>query len=87
MKISIFGLAFLCSLIIYSKYFSTLSLFDKLIPPIIPGKFTLAFSLAPEFYRLVYNKNPRKFFATHPNTNTADIIDETVWGEVQGKIN
>ena len=26
---------------------------------IIPGKFTLAFSLAPEFYRRVYNKNPR----------------------------
>ena len=60
---------------------------NKNIWSIIPGKFTLAFSLAPEFYRLVYNKNPRKFFATHPNTNTADIIDETVWGEVQGKIN
>ena len=60
---------------------------NKNIWSVIPGKFTLAFSLAPEFYRLVYNKNPRKFFATHPNTNTADIIDETVWGEVQGKIN
>ena len=60
---------------------------NKNIWSIIPGKFTLAFSLAPEFYRLVYNKNPRKFFATHPNTNTADIIDETVGGEVQGKIN
>ena len=59
---------------------------NKNIWSIIPGKFTLAFSLAPEFYRLVYNKNPRKFFETHPNTNTNDIIDETVWGEVQGKI-
>ena len=59
---------------------------NKNIWSIIPGKFTLAFSLAPEFYRLVYNKNPRKFFETHPNTNTTDIIDETVWGEVQGKI-
>ena len=59
---------------------------NKNIWSIIPGKFTLAFSLAPEFYRLVYNKNPRKFFETHPNTSTTDIIDETVWGEVQGKI-
>ena len=31
---------------------------------IIPGKFTLAFSLAPEFYRIGYKKNPRKFFKT-----------------------
>ena len=27
---------------------------------VIPGKFSLAFSLAPEFYRIVYKKNPRK---------------------------
>ena len=25
---------------------------------IIPGKFTLAFSMAPEFYRRVYKRNP-----------------------------
>ena len=59
---------------------------NKNIWSIIPGKFTLAFSLAPEFYRLVYNKNPRKFFETHSNTSTADMIDNTVWGEVQGKV-
>ena len=53
---------------------------------IIPGKFTLAFSLAPEFYRLVYNKNPRKFFNTTSDTGDfSHLIEETVWGEIQKK--
>ena len=52
---------------------------------IIPGKFTLAFSIAPEFYRLVYKKNPRKFFDTSGNENDTNFIDETVWGEIQNK--
>jgi len=53
---------------------------------VIPGKFTLAFSLAPEFYRLVYNKNPRKFFNTTVDTGDfSHLIDETVWGEIQKK--
>ena len=52
----------------------------------LPGKFTLAFSLAPEFYRLVYNKNPRKFFnATADTGDFAHLIEETVWGEIQKK--
>ena len=51
---------------------------------IIPGKFTLAFSLAPEFYRLVYKKNPRKFFnTTVDNGNFSHLIEETVWEEIQ----
>ena len=51
---------------------------------IIPGKFTLAFSMAPEFYRLVYNKNPRKFFnTTHDTGDFSHLIEETVWGEIQ----
>lgn len=55
---------------------------------VIPGKFTLAFSIAPEFYRLIYKKNPRKFFDTKSdNGELADIVDETVWSEVQNKIN
>ena len=28
---------------------------------VIPGKFTLAFSLAPEFYRIIYKKIQKKF--------------------------
>ena len=53
---------------------------------VIPGKFTLAFSLAPEFYRVVYKKNPRKFFNTTSDTGDfSHLIEETVWGEIQKK--
>ena len=53
---------------------------------VIPGKFTLAFSLAPEFYRVVYKKNPRKFFSTTSDTGTfSHLIEETIWGEIQKK--
>ncbi len=54
---------------------------------VIPGKFTLAFSMAPEFYRIVYKKNPRKFFNT--TTDKGDfshLIEETVWEEIQKKV-
>lgn len=51
---------------------------------VIPGKFTLAFSVAPEFYRLIYKKNPKKFFNSHSEKNELpDIVDETVWNEVR----
>jgi len=47
---------------------------------VIPGKFTLAFSLAPEFYRRVYLKNPRKFFQTYTdNKKYSDKVANTVW--------
>ena len=53
---------------------------------IIPGKFTLAFSMAPEFYRIVYKKNPRKFFNASSDTGEfSHLIDETVWGEMEKK--
>ena len=53
---------------------------------VIPGKFTLAFSMAPEFYRIVYKKNPRKFFNTSTDTgNFSHLIEETVWEEIQKK--
>tara|TARA_B100001564_G_C20624531_1_gene664035 strand:- start:190 stop:1434 length:1245 start_codon:yes stop_codon:yes gene_type:complete len=46
----------------------------------IPGKFTLAFSMAPEFYRIVYQKNPRKFFQTFEDKGeTPNLVAETVW--------
>ena len=59
---------------------------NKNIWSIIPGKFTLAFSIAPEFYRIIYNKNPRKFFDTNHEENLESLVDETVWGEVQNKL-
>ena len=54
---------------------------------VIPGKFTLAFSMAPEFYRIVYNKNPRKFFDTTSNTEKfSHLIADTVWEEIKKKV-
>ena len=53
---------------------------------VIPGKFTLTFSMAPEFYRIVYKKNPRKFFNTTSDTGDfSQLIEETVWEEIQKK--
>ena len=53
---------------------------------VIPGKFTLAFSMAPEFYRIVYKKNPRKFFNTSfNNKDFSHLIENTVWEEIQRK--
>ena len=53
---------------------------------VIPGKFTLAFSMAPEFYRIIYKKNPKKFFKAYSdNGDYSDIIDETVFGKFQQK--
>jgi len=47
---------------------------------ILPGKFTLGFSLAPEFYRRVYNKNPKKHFKTFTDTGSySKIVADTVW--------
>ena len=53
---------------------------------VIPGKFTLAFSMAPEFYRIVYKKNPRKFFnASSNNKDFTHLIEDTIWEEIQRK--
>lgn len=53
---------------------------DKNIWAVIPGKFTLGFSLAPEFFRRIYNKNPRKTFQTTiAKPENDNLIAETVW--------
>jgi choline dehydrogenase-like flavoprotein len=49
----------------------------------IPGKFTLAFSMAPEFYRRVYKQNPKKSFETvTADKDTGDIVSNTVWMDI-----
>jgi hypothetical protein len=49
----------------------------------IPGKFILGFSLAPEFYRRVYRRNPRKAFQTITDIDQAtDLVAETRWQEM-----
>lgn len=50
---------------------------------IIPGKFTLGFSIAPEFYRRVYKKNPKKYLKTTSNfENNSELISNTVWYDI-----
>ena len=47
---------------------------------IIPGKFTLAFSIAPEFYRRVYKKNPSKSNQNISlNQSKSEFMSNTVW--------
>jgi hypothetical protein len=49
----------------------------------IPGKFTLGFSLAPEFYRRIYHRNPRKVFSPSGDTRrAAGLIAEARWRTV-----
>lgn len=53
---------------------------NKNVWSIVPGKFTLAFSLAPEFYRQVYLKNPDKIFKNFIDTGEyANLVSNTVW--------
>ena len=53
---------------------------------IIPGKFTLAFSLAPEFYRIIYKKNPKKAFKTYNDDGQfSHLIADTIWEELKNK--
>jgi len=50
---------------------------------VVPGKFTLGFSLAVEFYRRIYKRNPRKFFPTVADTGEhARYVSETRWHEL-----
>jgi len=50
---------------------------------VIPGKFTLAFSLAPEFYRKVYKKNPKKFLSTSSDDKKySNLVADTIWEEL-----
>lgn len=50
---------------------------------IVPGKFTLAFSLAPEFYRKIYKQNPKKYFETvTSDKKTGEIVSNTVWMDI-----
>ena len=50
---------------------------------IVLGKFSLAFSMAPEFYRQVYHKNPPKTIEPFKvNTKKNDLISETSWNEI-----
>jgi hypothetical protein len=49
---------------------------------IVLGKFSLAFSAAPEFYRRVYHKNPPKNIKIPVKNVSRDLISETSWKEI-----
>ncbi|MCX6250393.1 MAG: FAD-dependent oxidoreductase [Bacteroidetes bacterium] len=56
---------------------------EKGVWVIIPGKFTLGFSIGPEFYRKVYGKNPKNHFNTATDNGQYDeLISNTVWFDV-----
>ena len=50
---------------------------------VVLGKFTLAFSMAPEFYRRVYNENPSKFFETLKYSEICEDLSKTAWQELK----
>ena len=56
---------------------------DNGIWSVVPGKFTLAFSMAPEFYRRVYKQNPKKYFETATaDKETCEIVSDTIWMDI-----
>jgi len=56
---------------------------DENVWGIIPGKFSLSYSIAPEFYRRVYNKNPSRISPNATSNNVqSDLLSNTVWFDV-----
>ncbi len=49
---------------------------------IVLGKFTLAFSMAPEFYRRVYHTNPTKVVDDNVSLLKNNLISKTSWQEI-----
>ena len=49
---------------------------------IVLGKFSLAFSMAPEFYRRIHNKNPPKVINIPMEKTTNKLVSETSWNEI-----
>ncbi len=49
---------------------------------IVLGKFSLAFSMAPEFYRRIYHKNPPKTIVLPIQDIENELISETSWKEI-----
>ena len=52
---------------------------------VVLGKFTLAFSMAPEFYRRIYNKNPSKIIRFSGENSNHKDLSKTAWQEIVEK--
>jgi len=55
---------------------------DSKIWSVVLGKFTLAFSMASEFYRRVYHENPIKLTDENIPDFNADLLSKTSWQEI-----
>ena len=60
---------------------------DENVYGIIPGKFTLGFSIAPEFYRKIYKKNPVKIVNNIQTKDANNLMSNTVWQDVYNNNN
>jgi len=60
---------------------------NKNIWSVVLGKFTLAFSLAPEFYRRIYKKNPGVDYKMSASESKSRFVDTTSWEDVFTKYN
>ncbi|RPG62188.1 MAG: FAD-dependent oxidoreductase [Flavobacteriaceae bacterium TMED238] len=49
---------------------------------IVLGKFTLAFSMAPEFYRRIYKKNPSNLIKHFKIDKDNNLLSKTTWQEI-----
>jgi hypothetical protein len=49
---------------------------------VVLGKFSLAFSVAPEFFRRIYHKNPSKVVDEHTSSFKTNVISKTAWQEI-----
>ena len=49
---------------------------------VVLGKFSLAFSLAPEFYRQIYHENPPKSMNEPIERTVNELISKTSWDEI-----
>ncbi len=59
---------------------------SKRIWSVVLGKFSLAFSMAPEFYRRVYHRNPKKYINTDLNLRINKMVSDTTWKEISRKV-
>lgn len=52
---------------------------------VVLGKFTLAFSMGPEFFRRVYHRNPTRSLDQNIPASNLNILSKTAWKEIADK--
>lgn len=67
------------------NYLYHINEYEKNIWSLVLGKFTLAFSSAPEFYRQVYKKNPSTIIDGSSNSEHGFKLSKTSWQEIVDK--